>query len=210
MNAKKILELLNKNDYKEIERLARQEITEKECKNTTEKNIVKSFIKLSKIASKEKYRASLAGAYYKNGELCISNGYWGIMTSKSIEGCNMIDESIMEEDRFDLQKCVHKYEEQDKINISKQDVFNLKKAFELEKTTGNQNKQIVQIKNTFIDFSYLSIALDCMNDNFIMYVSDNDKSPILIQDDFSRAVICPVCVQDKKTSNYNIKKYELK
>lgn len=122
----------------------------------------------------------------------------------------MIDESIMEEDRFDLQKCVQKYEEQDKINISKQDVFNLKKVFELEKTTGNQNRQIVQIKNTFIDFSCLSIVIDCMNDNFIMYVSDNDKKPILMQDEFSRAVICPVRVPDKKTSNYNIKKYELK
>lgn len=43
MNAKKILELLNKNDYKEIERLARQEIAEKECKNTTKKYCKKFY-----------------------------------------------------------------------------------------------------------------------------------------------------------------------
>lgn len=205
MNAKKVLELLSKNDYTELERLAKEEIMQSEFKSSSEKSIIKAFIRLSKIASKESYYPRLAGAYYKNGKFCIASPYWGIMRDNGIDGCYILEESIEESNKFNLEGLIPSYSHDNIININKGKIFELKNAFETDKAQGNKKEQIIKINNTFIRFSDIIKIIDCLHDNFTFYLPENSSGLVLLQDDFSKAVIVPKRILDKDFDNFNIK-----
>lgn len=137
MNAKKVLELLSTENYTELKRLAEAEIMLSKCTTASEKSMVKAFVKLSKQAAKEKYRPNIAGAYYKDNLLCVTNGNWGVATQRNITGCFMRENN--EDNNFDLYNIInsHKLCSSETIIIDNNKLLQIKNAFAVDKANGD-------------------------------------------------------------------------
>lgn len=212
MNAKTVLQLLSEKDYTELKRLAEAELMQSECKTSSEKSIAKAFVKLSKQAAKEKYRPNIAGAYYKDDFLCVTNGCWGVITKRIIDGC------IMREDgdysNPDLYNIItgHKLSCPETIMIDNNKIAQIKNAFAIDKANGDSREPTIKIYDTYIKFNYFINIYACMEKNCVLYVQKNEYiKPILFEDDNTMAIILPLRVTDIKMAetSFNIKEYEV-
>lgn len=212
MNAKKVLELMSTQNYTELKRLAEAEIMQSECKTASEKYIVKAFVKLSKQAAKEKCRPNIAGAYYKDNFLCVTNGYWGAVTQRTITGCFMRENN--KDNNFDLYNIInsHKLCSSETIMIDNDKLLQIKNAFAIDKANGDCRNSVIKIYNTYIDFNYFINIYACMEKNCKIYVQKEEYGkPIIFEDDMTMAIILPMRIQDEKKAeeSLNVKEYEV-
>ena len=212
MNAKKVLELLSTENYTELKRLAEAEIMQSVCKTASEKSMVKAFVKLSKQAAKIKYSPNIAGAYYKDNLLCVTNGYWGAITKRPITGCFMRENNTNND--FDLYNIInsHKLCSSETIIIDNNKLLQIKNAFAVDKANGDCRKAVVKIYNTYINFDYFINIYDCMDKTCKIYAQKEEYGkPIIFEDDMTMAIILPMRIKDEKKieESFNVKAYEL-
>ena len=212
MNAKKVLELLSTENYTELKRLAEAEIMQSKCATSSEKSIAKAFVKLSKQAAEEKYRLSIAGAYYKDDFLCVTNGYWGVMTKRIIGGCFMREDG--DYSNLDLYNIItgHKLSRPETIMIDNNKIAQIKNAFAIDKANGDSREPAIKIYDTYIKFNYFINIYACMEKNCVLYVQKNEYiKPVLFEDDNTMAIILPLREINIKMieKSFNIKEYEV-
>lgn len=136
MNARTILKLIATQDYDELKRLALAEVCEKDAKSVSERTVAKAIIKLSLHASKNKIRPTLAGAYYDDDLMCITDGYIGFVTRRKVSGCVFAKSDGFEV--FDLKYIIRKncptpdtFKKMDLTAVSK-----IKAFFDMAKAAG--------------------------------------------------------------------------
>lgn len=134
MKSEKILEMLSENKIEELKQLLREEIC---VTGSSNKNITKAIIKLSKQAEKDQkqrgghyIRPVLAGAYILNGKQCICNGCWGVMYDNITTGTTNVPNDL--ENYFDITKVIPSFDNREWFDIDIAELANKVKIFKAE------------------------------------------------------------------------------
>lgn len=194
MNAKTILKLLATQDYDELKRLALAELSEKSAKTATEKTRMRAIVQLSKQAAKNKMRPGIAGAYERDGALCITDGYRGIVTSLGAPGC--VFATSDGRGTVDL-KCVIRdncppagmFEKIDPAAVAR-----IKSFFDAAKAAGDKRKKLIKISGAFFDFTFFDSIFKCFVDP-VFAVAENSMHPLIFKDEASEGIVLPVWIE---------------
>lgn len=195
MDAKTILKLISAQDYAEMKRLALAELSEKNAKTATEKTCMRAIVQLSKQAAKNKTCPIIAGAYYDDNLICITNGAHGIVTEREVSGCVFAPTvgSIFHLKEFILNNCPPS---QKFKKIDTGAVANVKAFFSAAKANGDKRKQIVKIDDAFFDFTFFDSVFKCFIDP-VFAVSKNATRALIFKDEVSLGIILPVRIFDE-------------
>lgn len=195
MNAKIILKLLSAQDYNELRRLALAELSEKSAKTATEKTRIHAIVRLSKQAAKNKMRPGIAGAYERDGALCITDGCRGIVTSLDVPGC--VFAASDGHGTVDLENVIRAncppsetFKRIDSAAVAKAKTF-----FDAAKAAGDKRKQLIKIDGAFYDFTFFDSIFKCFVDP-VFAVSDNATHPLILKDERSEGIVLPIRIFD--------------
>ena len=195
MHAKTILKLLAMRDYDELKRLALAELTEKSAKTATEKTRIRAIVQLSKQAAKNKMRPGIAGAYERNGALCITDGYRGIVTSIEAPGCVFATSDgrgTVDLERVIRDNCppAETFKRIDPAAVAKVKTF-----FDAAKAGGDKRKQVIKINGAFYDFTFFDSVFKCLIDP-VFAVADNSMHPLILKDEHTSGIVLPIRIFD--------------
>ena len=184
MKAKTILEYIDTQRISELREIIIGEICKKKNRKIpTYKAIQKLSIKAekdlriprsqNKVTFKWKYiKPNMAGAYFKNGKTMITNGIYGAIFNKEIEGLKMIDGNW---EYFDIENIIPNYENWEEVKINKQDIY--------KKTVEDKDYKNVKINNTNYDIKTLFMLLDCFEKPKIYNNLNSNQDPLVIKGD---------------------------
>lgn len=150
MKSEIILKMINENQIEELKQKLIEEIT---ISNSTNKNITKNIIALSKKVAKEmkKSRPYVAGTYIKDGKQCLCNGYYACIYDSVTDG------TVEREDEsrtFDLEQLMPKYINEDEL--FEIDVNKLNNVYKVAKATSNKDSvQVYKIKGYIFNIEYI-------------------------------------------------------
>lgn len=195
MNAKTILKLISTQDYDELKRLALAEVCEKDAKSVSERTVAKAIIKLSLQVAKNKIRPRIAGAYYDNDLMCITDGYIGLVTSRKVSGCFFATSDGL--NVFDLKYVIRKncpaHETFKKMNSTA--VSKIKAFFDMAKASGDKRTPLLKIGDVYFNFKLFISVYECFIDP-VFAVSDTATHPLIIKDEASEGIVLPVRISD--------------
>ena len=184
MKAKTILEYLDTQRINELREILIGEICKKKNrKRPTYKAIQKLSIKAekdlriprsqNKVTFKWNYiKPNMAGAYFKNGKTMITNGIYGAIFNKEIEGLKMVDGNW---EYFDIENIIPNHENWEEVKINKEDIN--------KKTIEDKDYKNVKINNTNYDIKTLFMLLDCFEKPKIYNNSNSNQDPLVIKGD---------------------------
>ena len=184
MKAKTILEYIDTQRIAELREIIVGEICKKKNRKIpTYKAIQKLSIKAekdlriprsqNKVTFKWNYiKPNMAGAYFKNGKTMITNGIYGAIFNKEIEGLKMVDGNWK---YFDIENIIPNYENWEEVKINKQDID--------KKTLEDKDYKNVKINNTNYDIKTLFMLLDCFEKPKIYNNSNSNQDPLVIKGD---------------------------
>lgn len=193
MKAKKILDYLNSQRINELKELLIQEITKKKNKKVP---TYKAIQKLSLAAEKDlrvprsknsvtgeyKYtRPMLAGAYYLDGKTMITNGIWGAIFYKEIEGLKMVKEYG---EYFKLDKVIPNYSNFVNTDFDLNEVKNKMK-------TDPEYKQIELGFNKF-DLKLLVPLYECFEEPVILTSPEDTFQMLIIKGKNGIGILLPL------------------
>ena len=200
MNAKTILKLIATQDYDELKRLALAEVCEKDAKSVSERTVAKAIIRLSLHAAKNMLRPTLAGAYYDNDLMCITDGYIGLVTSRKVSGCFFATSDGL--NFFDLKYVIRKncpgpesFKKMDSAAVSK-----IKAFFDMAKASGDKRTPLVKIGDVYFNFKLFISVFECFIDP-VFAVSDTATHPLIIKDEASEGIVLPARISDVNENN---------
>ena len=200
MNAKTILKLIATQDYDELKRLALAEVCEKDAKTVSERTVAKAIIKLSLQTAKNKIRPTLAGAYYDNDFMCITDGHIGFVTSRKVSGCFFAKSDGF--NVFDLKYTIRKncpgpetFKKMDSATVSKIKVF-----FDMAKASGDKRTPLVKIGDAFFNFKLFTSVFECFIDP-VYSVSENSIQALILKDESSEGIVLPTRIFDVRENN---------
>lgn len=184
MKAKTILEYIDTQRIAELREIIVGEICKKKNRKIpTYKAIQKLSIKAekdlriprsqNKVTFKWNYiKPNMAGAYFKNGKTMITNGIYGAIFNKEIEGLKMVDGNWK---YFDIENIIPNYENWEEVKINKQDID--------KKTLEDKDYKNVKINNTNYDIKTLFMLLNCFEKPKIYNNSNSNQDPLVIKGD---------------------------
>lgn len=200
MNAKTILKLIATQDYDELKRLALAEVCEKDAKTVSERTVAKAIIKLSLQAAKNKIRPTIAGAYYDDDFMCITDGYVGLVTSRKVAGC--IFAKLDGFNVFDLKYTIRKncpasetFKKMDSAAVTKIKVF-----FDMAKAGGDKRIPLVKIGSAYFNFKLFVSVFECFIDP-VYSVSESAVQALILKDEFSEGIVLPTRIFDERENN---------
>lgn len=200
MNARTILKLIAKQDYDELKRLALAEVCEKDAKTVTERTVAKAIIKLSLQAAKNKIRPTIAGAYYDDDLMCITDGYVGLVTSRKVAGCVFAKSDGFKV--FDLKYTIRKNCPSSETfkKMDSNTVYMLKAFFDMAKAGGDKRIPLIKIGDAFFNFKLFVSVFECFVDP-VFAVSERSIQSLILRDEFSEGIVLPTRIFDVRENN---------